>query len=126
MSRALVLFGHGARDPAWARPFHVLRERLTLREPGLVVELAFLDFIPPSLAEVTAKLAAGGVRNVGVLPVFISQGGHVKADVNRLVEVERRRHPGLAIEQLAAIGEVEAVLDAIVDYALGSPPTAGR
>lgn len=113
-----VLFGHGARDERWAAPFHRLRERLQARAPGGLVEIAFLDFIAPPLPQAIEALAQRGVRRIRVVPVFVSQGGHLKADVGRLVEQARRRWPDIEIVQLPAIGEVDAVLDAIAVYAL--------
>jgi sirohydrochlorin cobaltochelatase len=115
---ACVLLGHGARDPEWARPFDRLRARLVARRPGLRVELAYLELMPPTFAQAVETLARAGVRRVRVLPVFIAQGGHGRADVDRLVDEARQRWPQLEFERLVAVGEVDAVLDAIADYAL--------
>ena len=117
---ALILFGHGARDPEWARPFHRLQQILHERHPGQRVELAFLDFIKPPLDEAIGRLVAEGCRRIRVVPIFVAQGGHVKADLQRLTQEARARWPGLEIESLTAIGEVDGVLEAIADFALGT------
>ena len=41
MSKAVILFAHGARDPEWARPFERLRTALLALSPGLAVETAY-------------------------------------------------------------------------------------
>ncbi len=125
---ALILFGHGARDPEWARPFHRLQQILRARQPGRRVELAFLDFIEPPLDEAIGRLVADGCQRIRVVPIFIAQGGHVKADLYRLTHEARQRWPDLDIESLTAIGEAGGVLEAIADFALGDEAAgaAGR
>lgn len=114
---AVVLFGHGARDPEWARPMQRTRGLLLESEPGLAVELAFLEFMQPTLAEAIDKLVAAGVARVTVVPVFLAQGGHLKKDVPVLVEEARVRHPQCEIRQVLAVGEVDTVVAAIAGYA---------
>ena len=41
----LLLFAHGARDPAWARPFEAVAQRLRESRPQTPLVLAFLEFI---------------------------------------------------------------------------------
>jgi len=43
----VILFAHGARDPAWALPFRALREALLVALPEGRVELAFLEIMEP-------------------------------------------------------------------------------
>lgn len=114
---AVVLFGHGARDPEWARPMQRARATLQAAEPGLQVELAFLEFMQPTLAEAIDGLVARGVGRVTVVPVFLAQGGHLKKDVPVLVGEARLRHPQCEIRQVLAVGEVDTVVTAIADYA---------
>lgn len=114
---ALVLFGHGARDPEWARPMQRTREQLRSLAPGLPVELAFLEFMTPTLAQAIDRLVDGGARRIAVVPMFIAQGGHLKSDVPDLVAAARARHPGCEIVQAPAVGEAESVIAAMAAYA---------
>lgn len=116
-TEAVVLFGHGARDPEWARPMQRTREHLLAQAPGLSVELAFLEFMRPTLDEVVDRLAAEGARRIAVVPMFIAQGGHLKSDVPNLVAAARRRHPDCEIVQALAVGESESVIAAMAAYA---------
>ncbi len=115
--KAVVLFGHGARDPEWARPMRRARERLREQSPDLRVELAFLEFIQPELAEAIDGLAETGVKRITVVPMFLAQGGHLKKDLPLLIEAARQRHPGCDIRQAQAVGESELVIGAMADYA---------
>jgi hypothetical protein len=59
---AVVLFAHGARDPAWANPFHALRDALLRAQPERRVEIAFLELMSPSLPDLVAELCWAGPR----------------------------------------------------------------
>jgi sirohydrochlorin cobaltochelatase len=117
---ALVLFAHGARDPEWSAPFRNIRRKVVARRPDLTVELAFLELMQPALAEVVAQLAETGHRRIVVAPLFMAQGGHLKEDLPRMLDELRGRHPGVTLEMLPALGEVDAVLDAISDWLAGA------
>jgi sirohydrochlorin cobaltochelatase len=118
MTTAIILFAHGARDPEWANPLRriqaVVRERMT----EVPVELAFLEFIAPSLAESTAGLVARGARKIVVLPMFIAQGGHLKREVPEMLNGLRSTYPDVQFSLGAAIGENEIVVQAMASAAL--------
>ncbi len=118
--KAVVLFGHGARDPEWARPMERTREALRKQAPELRVELAFLELMRPTLEEAIDTLAGQGVTRITVVPMFLAHGGHLKRDVPVLIEAARRRHPGCGIDQALAVGEAEGVVTAMAEYALRS------
>lgn len=122
---AVVLFGHGARDPEWARPMQRTRAQLLALVPELRVELAFLEFMQPTLDSVVDALAAAGARRIAVVPMFIAQGGHLKSDVPNLVAAARARHPECEIVQALAVGEADSVIAAMAAYArrcVDTPP----
>lgn len=114
---AIVLFGHGARDPEWAGPMRRIRDTLLARPEAPRVELAFLEFMSPTLPEAIAALAQAGARKVAVVPVFLAQGGHLKRDLPVLLDEARAAHPGCEITLATAAGEAEPVVRAMADYA---------
>lgn len=116
MRSALVLFAHGARDPEWSVPFRKIQRKVAARCPDLTVELAFLELMPPALDEVLEQLAASGHERITIAPLFMAQGGHLKQDLPKLLDSLRQRHPGISLELLPAVGEVEPVLDAVSDW----------
>jgi sirohydrochlorin cobaltochelatase len=120
MTRALVLFAHGARAASWAAPFERLRDEAQARLPGCQVSLAFLELMEPRLPDCVARLAAGGVTDVTVVPVFLGQGGHLLRDLPALVETMRADHPGVRFKVVGAIGEDPGVLAAMTDYCVRS------
>jgi len=118
--RALVLFAHGARDPAWAEPFQRLQKLVQAQRPDVVVRLAFLELMQPSLPGLVDELVAGGCFDVTVVPVFLGQGGHVRRDLPVLVEQLRSRHAGLVLHVAEAAGENAEVLAAIASYCISA------
>ncbi|SAK62619.1 cobalamin (vitamin B12) biosynthesis CbiX protein [Caballeronia arationis] len=113
----IILFGHGARDARWAEPFERLAVRLrkARSEP---VSLAFLELMTPDLPTAVAEQAASGCDAVTVVPVFFGQGGHVRRDLPQIIDACRAAHPGLTIHCATAVGEDDAVLDAIAGYCM--------
>lgn len=110
----LLLFAHGARDPAWARPFEIVTERLRAARPGTPLAMAYLEFMSPDMEQAAAQLAAAGCTRVHVMPLFLGTGGHVRRDVPLLLDRLREQHGDAIDWQLhAPLGEQDAVLQAI-------------
>ena len=114
---AILLFAHGARDPSWAEPFRRIVTRLDQKQPGIRVELAFLELMQPTLASAVAGLAAEGIGQITVVPLFLAQGGHLKEDLPRLLDDIRGHYPSLRIDVTQAIGDSEDLTNAIADWA---------
>ena len=112
MKSGIVLFAHGSRDRDWARPFRELAETLRKKLDG-PVELAYLEFMEPTLEQAIAALARNGVKAIRVVPVFLGQGGHVKEDLPKLIAAALEKHGGVSIHLEPAIGEQPIVIEAI-------------
>jgi sirohydrochlorin cobaltochelatase len=115
---ALILLGHGARDPGWATPLHRIKARICAAAPGTKVELAFLEFMEPTLEAAMAALVAADCPRIHVLPVFLAQGGHLKRELPARIESLRRAHPRCELALAAAAGEDPGVIAAIASCAL--------
>ena len=124
--RAIILFAHGARDPGWAQPFRRIQRSVARKCPDAAVELAFLEVMEPALGEAIDRLAKAGRTRITVAPLFMAQGGHLKQDVPRILDAIRAEHRGVDIELLPAIGEVDAILDAISAWVAGTGARPAR
>jgi len=118
--QAIILFAHGARDPEWAAPFGIIKRQLQAARPEMQVELAFQEFMTPSLEAAVAQLAAQGAKRIVLVPLFMAQGGHLKQDLPLLVVKIREQHPQLQLQVLPAIGDAPEILQAITDWVLRS------
>ncbi|MBU3578615.1 CbiX/SirB N-terminal domain-containing protein [Polynucleobacter sp. 73C-SIWE] len=114
--KALILFGHGARDSRWREPFDRLTSLWKAQHAGVPVELAFLELMQPSLEEAIASLVAASVNHVVVVPVFFGQGGHLRNDFPALLAACQEKFPAITLSATLAVGEDEAVLQAILDF----------
>ncbi|WP_377155684.1 sirohydrochlorin chelatase [Roseateles sp. UC29_93] len=94
---SLLLFAHGARDPAWAGPFQAIAAELQMRCPDLPIALAYLELMTPDLATAAGALVAVGATRVQIVPMFLGASGHVRRDVPPLVESLRGAAPGRAV-----------------------------
>ena len=115
--KAIILFGHGARDIRWREPFDRLAALWRKRHPDTAVELAFLELMHPSLEQAIASLIDQGVGEVVIVPVFFGQGGHLRNDFPVLLSTCQKKFPSIALRATSAVGEDELVLQSIVDFA---------
>jgi sirohydrochlorin cobaltochelatase len=108
----VILFGHGARNPAWALPMQAIAK--TMREKSSHrVEVAFLEFLQPDLASVCASMYASGLRIVQVKPVFLAGAGHLINDLPGILSEIQSNYPDLKIHQMSPLGDRPEVIDAI-------------
>jgi len=115
---AIILYAHGARDPEWAAPFGIIQTQLRAARPDAQVELAFQDFMTPTLEDAVAQTVARGAKRAMLVPLFMAQGGHLKQDLPLLVASIRERHPRLELQLLPAIGAAPEILQAISAWVL--------
>jgi len=115
-TKAIVLFGHGARDARWREPFDRLATLWRAQYPDVPVELAFLEMMQPSLEGAVASLVNKGAIQIMVVPVFFGQGGHLRNDFPVLLSSCQEKFPNIQLSATPAVGEDEAVLQAIIDF----------
>ena len=115
----IILFAHGARDPDWARPVEAVAQRLREGSPGRHVEVAFLEFMKPTLPEAVAEIVYGGASSAGaciqILPFFIAQGGHLRKELPEMLDALRAQYPEQAFSLLPPLGELPAVQEAMAE-----------
>ena len=114
--KALILFGHGARDSRWREPLDRLASLWREQHVGTPVELAFLEMMRPSLEEAVAVLVRKGAAQIIIVPVFFGQGGHLRNDFPVLLQACQEKFPNVSLSATLAVGEDLAVLQAIVDF----------
>lgn len=104
---AIVLFAHGARDPEWPKPVRAVAQLLRLQFPDKLVEVAFLEFIHPTLPEAIQKMFSdkAGIDSVTIVPFFIAQGSHLRTELPEIVDKLRADHPEKQFMLLPPIGE---------------------
>jgi sirohydrochlorin cobaltochelatase len=118
MKPGLLLFAHGARDPSWALPFEAVAEIIRKQRPQMPVQLAFLEFMSPSLLDAGERLAGMGCTEVAVVPLFLGAGGHVRKDLPALLSDLAQAHAGVSWNLQPAIGEIDSVVLAMAQASI--------
>jgi sirohydrochlorin cobaltochelatase len=112
----MILFGHGARDPRWAEPFHRLRDAVVVRRADAAVMLAFLEMMEPDLDAAADALIADECTRLTIVPIFFGQGSHLRRDLPEKAAALRARWPDIPVTIVEAAGEDPLVIEAIADY----------
>src|SRR5712675_126276 len=120
---AVLLCGHGSRDPEAVREFEIAAAGLRSRLPGFDFAIGYLEFARPTIRDGLALLAARGARRVLAIPGMLFAASHVKNDLpwemnsfmadNPGVEVRLGRDLGIDPKLLAAAAaRIAAAADA--------------
>ena len=117
----LILFAHGSRNPAWRKPFDRLLKDIKKRAKRGECHaiLAFGEFMTPGLVQAARTLAAAGVKQAVIVPLFLGGGLHVRGDLPKLA-AEARAATGMKLRVAKAIGDDAGVLLAIADYSIAA------
>ncbi len=101
---ALLIVGHGSRDPRGAREFHDLIDLVRRRNPSLTVEGGFIELSRPPVSECVDRLAERGARNVAAVPLMLLAAGHAKDDIPATLVREKMNHPEISFGYGRAFG----------------------
>jgi len=118
--KAIILFGHGARNSRWREPFDRLAVLWRAQHTEIPMELAFLELMEPSLQEAVGTLAQKGINSITIIPVFFGQGGHLRNDFPVLLEEAQKSYPGVQLRTSPAIGEDDGVLNSIISFSFNN------
>jgi sirohydrochlorin cobaltochelatase len=115
---AIILFGHGSRDPLWRLPIEAVSVRVAQLRPGVPVRCAYLELDQPDLPAAASQLVAEGARRITIVPMFLGTGRHARNDLPVLVDALRQAHGGVTFALQQAVGEDARVLDLLAAIAI--------
>jgi len=100
---AIVLLGHGSREPASNLEFEALVTCLRERRPQFDVHHAYVELAAPALADALSALAADHDRVV-VVPCFLFAAGHAKNDIPLSLARARAQFPQVSFQAARVLG----------------------
>jgi sirohydrochlorin cobaltochelatase len=112
---AVLLCGHGSRDPDAIAEFEALAAALRLRLPQVDFAVGYLEFARPTIRDALDGLASRGARRILTIPGMLFAASHVKNDLpweinsfaaaNPQIEVRFGRDLGIDANLLRAAAE---------------------
>ncbi len=112
---AVVLMGHGSRDPASADEFLALTDAVAATAPlsELQVEPGWLEFAGGtvrSIQEAFARCVDGGAERIAAVPLILFAAGHGSADMPAQVRLAQQRYPSADIRMADLVGIDDGLL----------------
>ena len=116
---AVLLCGHGSRDPEAVGEFEAaasaLRARLASLAPGGDFATGYLEFARPTIAEGLAALRARGARQILAIPGMLFAASHVKNDLPWEMNSFIADNPGVEVRLGRDLGIEPKLLDAAAE-----------
>ncbi|HMI86925.1 MAG TPA: CbiX/SirB N-terminal domain-containing protein [Polyangiaceae bacterium] len=109
---AVVIVGHGSRDPAANAEFEAFVAAFAARTPDRDVSHGYLELAEPSLATTLAR-AGERAPHVVVLPLLLFGAGHVKNDLPLALAAARQKLPSVLFLAARPLG-VHPLLTALL------------
>jgi sirohydrochlorin cobaltochelatase len=111
---ALLIVGHGSRDPRGAEEFHEFISLLRKSNPTLPIEGGFIELSRPPISECVSRLVEDDVREISAVPLMLLSAGHAKDDIPATLVREKTSHPEIVFHYGRALGirpELLALMD---------------
>lgn len=108
---AILVVGHGTREPQGVEEFHKLLQLLGEALPGSIVEGCFLELIQPTIDEGVEKCVRRGATRLVVAPLLLFAAGHAKRDIPRAIARASTRWPDLDIQQASPLESHPAIIE---------------
>lgn len=125
---ALLLVGHGTRDPEGVAGFTRLVDLVADRVDAPVAG-GFIELSPPPLREAVAglvELFGHEQCQLGVVPLMLAAAGHAKGDIPGALQRETERHRGLHYRYGRPLGPHPTLLDLMTERIDAVLPVSDR
>ncbi|MCG7383953.1 sirohydrochlorin chelatase [Paenibacillus sp. ACRRY] len=108
---AILLVGHGSRDPEGNRELMEFARAVAEKAPeNTVVETCFLELTRPSIAEGVTACVDKGATRVVLVPIILFAAGHAKIDIPNAIDRAKIRYPQVEFVYGRPIGVHEKVV----------------
>jgi sirohydrochlorin ferrochelatase len=111
---AILILAHGSREKQTEVDFQTLVDAVRSRTDKLV-ETAFMEFSPKSIASSLADLSSRGIRQVRVIPYFLFTGVHIRKDIPEEIAAFREENPGMEIVLEPVLGTDPRMVDLLAE-----------
>ena len=109
MKEAILLVGHGSREPAGNHEIEAFTRQWRERRPDWQIDLCFIEFAKVLVAD-GLEQAARTAQRVIVVPLILNAAGHVKMEIPEHIETARARHPQTEFLYAPHLGACDPIL----------------
>jgi sirohydrochlorin ferrochelatase len=116
--KTLIILAHGSRRDEYHLEIQNLTEKVATLARGEFdnIEFAYLELIPPSLAEVIDNSIESGASHISILPYFLNSGNHVKQDIPEIIKIAEKKYPDCVFRVSSCIGMMDKMPELILDH----------
>jgi sirohydrochlorin ferrochelatase len=126
VSPGIIVFGHGSRIESANESVRQAARELAQLGSLDHVEPAFLELGEPDLEGAVGRLVAQGIREIRVIPYFLTLGTHLERDLPRIVADISNKNKGLEISVTPPLDGHPGLIAALLDRATLSLPRSGQ
>jgi sirohydrochlorin cobaltochelatase len=124
---AVLICGHGSRDPEAIAEFELVAAALRPRLPDFDFATGYLEFARPTIRDGLAALMARGARQILAIPGMLSAASHVKNDLPREMNSFMADNPEIDVRLGRDLAIDAKLLRAAADrIAAAGDPTVSR
>src|SRR3954464_14185627 len=123
---AVLLCGHGSRDPEAVAEFERAAASLHARLRGRDFATGYLEFARPTIGEALAGVRARGAAKIWAAPGLRFAASHVKNDLPWEMNSFMAAHPGAEVKLGRDLGIDRKLLEAAADRIAAVAPAEGR
>src|SRR5258706_9033740 len=119
---AVLLCGHGSRDPEAVAEFELAAGALRRRLPEFDFATGYLEFARPTIRDGLALLAGRGARQILAIPGMLFAASHVKNDLPWEMNNFMAENPGIEVRLGRDLGIEPKLLDAAAERIAAAAP----
>jgi sirohydrochlorin ferrochelatase len=115
LTTGIIVFAHGSRLEPANDAVRAVARQLAAASPVTTVETAFLELGTPNLEGAVKTLVAQGIRDILVVPYFLTLGVHLERDLPRIINQIAGIFGGVKIRAAAPLDGHPALVEVLLD-----------
>lgn len=126
MDTAVMICGHGSRDPEAISEFELVAAGIKARLPAADVETGYLEFARPTIRDGLEALKARGARRVLAIPGMLFAASHIKNDLPWEINSFAAANPAIELRFGRELAIEPKLLHAAAERIAAAEARAGR
>jgi sirohydrochlorin cobaltochelatase len=108
---AILLVGHGSRDPEGNEEILRFAELVREKAPQYMIETCFLEFAKPTIPQGIAQCVEQGATRVVLVPIILFAAGHAKIHIPVEIDKAKKLYPQVQFAYGRPIGIHQKVME---------------